>query len=162
MRNARGSRKHECGYYYEDDTAHPELPKQHGFCQGADRLALRRSSEKQVAKFYFRALRLTSTARRRRSAFSNWFTRLVRSASCLSKAIIRPRAKTLTSATKKEPSPLAIARPLVAEVGAIKSINEVKESKLAVNAKATLRANAAIKTGRKRRASPATPKLCRN
>jgi hypothetical protein len=30
MRNARGSRKHECGYYYEDDTTHPELPKQHG------------------------------------------------------------------------------------------------------------------------------------
>jgi hypothetical protein len=21
--------KDECGYYYEDDTAHPELPKQH-------------------------------------------------------------------------------------------------------------------------------------
>ena len=69
---------------------------------------------------------------------------------------------TLSNATKKEPSPLAIARPLVAEAGAIKSINEVKESKLAVNAKATLRANAAIKTGRKRRASAATPKLCKN
>jgi hypothetical protein len=41
MRNARGSRKHACSYYYEDDTAHPERPKQHGFCQGADRLALR-------------------------------------------------------------------------------------------------------------------------
>jgi hypothetical protein len=42
---------------------------------------------------------------------------------------------TLSSATRKEPSPVRIARPLVAEAGAIKSINEVKESKLAVNAK---------------------------
>src|SRR4051812_2565871 len=86
--------------------------------RGADRLELRVAHQKnQVAKFYFRALRLISTARRRCSAFSNWFTRLVRSASCLSKVIIRLRAMILSSATKKEPSPLTIARPLVAEAG---------------------------------------------
>jgi hypothetical protein len=68
----------------------------------------------------------------------------------------------LSSATKKEPSPLTIARPLVAEAGATKSINEVKESRLVANTKVTLRANAVIKTGSKRRASGATPKLCKN
>ena len=45
------------------------------------------------------------------------------------------------------------------EAGATKSINEMKESRLVANTKVTLRANAAIKTGSKRRASGATPKL---
>ena len=63
----------------------------------------------------------------------------------------------LSSATKKEPSPLTIARPLVAEAGATKSINEAKESRLVANTKVTLRANAVIKTGSKRRASGAAP-----
>jgi len=48
------------------------------------------------------------------------------------------------------------------EAGATKSINEVKESRLVANAKVALRANAVIKTGSKRRASGATPKLCKN
>jgi len=69
---------------------------------------------------------------RRCSALSSWFTRLVRSAISLFKAIIPPRATTLSSATTKEPSPLTIARPLVAEAGATKSINEAKESRLVV------------------------------
>jgi hypothetical protein len=51
----------------------------------------------------------------------------------------------LSSATKKEPGPLTIARPLVAEAGATKSINEVKESRLVASTKVTLRANAVIK-----------------
>src|SRR5262249_28299357 len=46
--------------------------------------------------------------------------------------------------------------------GATKNINEAKESKLVANAKVALRANAVIKTGRKRRVSGATPKLCKN
>jgi hypothetical protein len=49
---------------------------------------------------------------RRCSALSSWFTRLVKSATSLFKAIIRPRAMMLSSAAKKDPSPLAIARPL--------------------------------------------------
>ena len=61
----------------------------------------------------------------------------------------------LSSATKKEPSPLTIARPLIAEAGATKSINEVKESRLVANAKVALRANTVIKTGSRRRASGA-------
>ena len=95
---------------------------------------------------------MISSVRRRCSALSSWFTRLVRSAISLFNAIIRRRATTLSSATKKEPSPLTIARPLVAEAGAVKSINEAKESRLAANAKVALRANAVIKTGSKRRA----------
>jgi len=61
----------------------------------------------------------------------------------------------LSSATKKAPSPLTIARPLIAEAGATKSINEVKESRLVANAKVALRANTVIKTGSRRRASGA-------
>jgi hypothetical protein len=66
----------------------------------------------------------------------------------------------LSSATTKEPSPVRIARPLNADAGATKSISEAKESRLADNAKVTLRANAVIKTGRTRRAIAAAPKLC--
>src|SRR5262245_30284150 len=101
---------------------------------------------------------LISSDRRRCSALSNSLTRPLRSAI----SFIRPRARMLSSATKKEPSPLTIARPLIAEAGATKNINEAKESKLVANAKVALRANAVIKTGRKRRVSGATPKLCKN
>ena len=52
---------------------------------------------------------LGSSVRRRCSALSSWFTRLVRSAISLFNAVIRPRAKMLSSATKKEPSPLTTA-----------------------------------------------------
>src|SRR5262249_25042610 len=51
---------------------------------------------------------------------------------------------------------------LVAEAGATKSIDEVKESRLVANAKVALRANAVIKIGSKRRASGATPKPGKN
>jgi hypothetical protein len=93
--------KDECGYYYEDNTAHPELPKQHAHFSVKALTDSRSMSliKKQSAKFYFRRpLRLTSSARRRCLALSNWFTRLVRSATCLLKAIIRPRATTLSPA----------------------------------------------------------------
>jgi hypothetical protein len=57
----------------------------------------------------------------------------------------------LSSATKKEPSPHAIARPVVvAEAGATKGIDEAKESRMVANTKVPLRANAVIKTGSKR------------
>src|SRR5262245_49896213 len=51
----------------------------------------------------------------------------------------------------------AHSRPLVAEAGATKSINEAEESRLVANTTVTLRANAVIKTGSKRRASGAAP-----
>jgi len=69
---------------------------------------------------------------------------LVHATSQVFNAIIRPCATMLSSATKKEPSPLTIARPLVAEAGATKSINEVKESRLVASTKVTLRANAVM------------------
>jgi hypothetical protein len=65
----------------------------------------------------------------------------------------------LSSATKKEPSPHAIARPVVAEAGATKSIHQAKESRLVAKTKVALRANAVIKTGSKRRASGAVEKI---
>jgi hypothetical protein len=65
----------------------------------------------------------------------------------------------LSSATKKEPSPHAIARPVVAEAGATKSIHQAKESRLVAKTKVPLRANAVIKTGSKRRASGAVEKI---
>src|SRR5262249_58480712 len=53
---------------------------------------------------------LISSDRRRFSALSNSLTRPLRSAI----SFVRPRARMLSSATKKEPSPLTIARPLIA------------------------------------------------
>ena len=41
-------------------------------------------------------------------------------------------------------------------------MNEARESRLADNAKVTLRVNAVVKTGRTRRAIAAAPRLCNN
>jgi len=69
----------------------------------------------------------------------------------------------LSNPTRKEPSPLAIARLLVAEVGAMNSNRDTNESNAATNARVNARANAAIIIGINRSAaSGATPKLCAN
>ena len=107
----------------------------------------------------WRPLALISRIWRRWSALSSWFVKsaisffnAIVSAISFFDAIVRLRATMLSSATKKEPSPHAIARPVVAEAGATKSIHQAKESRLVAKTKVPLRANAVIKTGSKRSA----------
>jgi hypothetical protein len=99
------------------------FPREFSSCGSCDKHSsfllgpLTGSHQKTNRRILSAVLPLTSSARRHCSALSSWFTRLVRSAMSLFKAIIRLRATMLSSARKKEPSPLAMARPrpLVAE-----------------------------------------------